>query len=100
MLLAVSFIITINTVANPRGRKGTIPLWGTNYRPQTMFAKVMFLHLSVSHSVHKRRGVCIQGEESASRLVCIWGGSAPHRILLDTVNERAVSILLECIFVL
>ena len=23
-----------------------------NYRPQTKFAKVMFLHLSVSHSVH------------------------------------------------
>ena len=23
------------------------------YRPQTMFAKVMFLHLSVSHSVHR-----------------------------------------------
>ena len=27
------------------------------YRPQTKFVKVMFLHLSVSHSVH--RGVCI-----------------------------------------
>ena len=24
------------------------------YRPQTKFAKVMFLHLSVSHSVHRR----------------------------------------------
>ena len=28
------------------------------YRPQSKFTKVMFLHLSVSHSVH--RGVCIQ----------------------------------------
>ena len=28
------------------------------YRPQTKFAKVMFLHLSVSHSVH-RGGVCL-----------------------------------------
>ena len=28
-----------------------------NYRPQTKFAKVMFLHLSISHSVH--RGVCL-----------------------------------------
>ena len=27
------------------------------YRPQTKFAKVMFLHLPVSHSVH--RGVCV-----------------------------------------
>ena len=39
------------------------PRWGTPtpedrvktyyYRPQTKFPKVMFLHLSVSHSVHK-----------------------------------------------
>ena len=29
-----------------------------HYRPQTKFAKVMFLHLSVSHSVH-RGGVCL-----------------------------------------
>ena len=34
------------------------------YRPQTKFAKVMFLHLSVSHSVHRGgmhgcRGVCV-----------------------------------------
>ena len=27
---------------------------GFHYRPQTKFAKVMFLHLSVSHSVHRR----------------------------------------------
>ena len=30
------------------------------YRPQTKFAKVMFLHLSVSHSVHGG-GVCMGG---------------------------------------
>ena len=29
------------------------------YRPQTKFVKVMFLHLSVSHSVH--RGACMVG---------------------------------------
>ena len=29
------------------------------YRPQTKFAKVMFLHPSVSHSVHRGRGVCL-----------------------------------------
>ena len=37
------------------------------YRPQTKFAKVMFLHLSVSYSVHGRgEGVCIHGWGSAS----------------------------------
>ena len=91
----------------------------------------MFLHLSVSHSVHRgdlhpggvsesREGVCIRGcsasrkgglhpgrvsasgvvlhpeRGSASRAVCI---KPPHRILWDTVNERAVRILLECILV-
>ena len=35
------------------------------YRPQTKFAKVMFLHLSVSHSVYK--GDLHQGRESVSR---------------------------------
>ena len=28
------------------------------YRPQRSCGKVMFLHLSVSHSVHRGRGVC------------------------------------------
>ena len=43
-----------------------------------------------------RTGVCIQGE------ACIQVGQnlpLPHRILRDTVNERAVRILLECILV-
>ena len=33
------------------------------YRPQTKFAKVMFLHLSVSHSVHREGGLpqCMLG---------------------------------------
>ena len=38
------------------------PIWGAPtyyYRPQTKFAKVMFLHLSVSHSVHRWEGVCL-----------------------------------------
>ena len=30
-----------------------------DYRPQTKFAKVMFLHVSVSHSVHM--GMCMAG---------------------------------------
>ena len=29
----------------------------SSYRPQTKFAKVMFLHVSVSHSVHRGRGL-------------------------------------------
>ena len=41
------------------------------YRPQTKFAKVMFLHLSVSHSVH--RGGLVLG--ACSRGVPAPGGS-------------------------
>ena len=61
------------------------------YRPQTKFAKVMFSHLSVSHSVH--RGVSVQMGRSLSR------GSLSWR-LPPYGNERAVRILLECILVL
>ena len=83
---------------------------------QTKFEKVIFLHLSVNHSAHREEGglhpgglhpggwVCIQGDlhqgESASGGAASRGGwvdQAPYRILLDTVNERAVRILLECI---
>ena len=68
----------------------------------TKFTMVMFLHLSVSHSVHRGgSAVCIQGE-SASKWGLRPGGWAdpPLRILRDTVNERAVRILLECILIL
>ena len=44
------------------------------YRPQTKFAKVMFLHLSVSHSVHGG-GVCSQGGYLLRGGVCSWGGA-------------------------
>ena len=50
------------------------------YRPQTKFAKVMFLQVCVC----PRRGE----------------GWSAWQILRDTVNERAVRILLECILVL
>ena len=78
------------------------------YRPQTKFAKVIFLHLFVSHSVH--RGACVAG-------VCAWWGACMvgacvvegacmaegacvvWQILRDMVNERVVRILLECILV-
>ena len=53
----------ITTVITIRFKNGVC----TNfYRPQTKFGKVMFLHLSVSHSVHGGGCVCIQGG-SASR---------------------------------
>ena len=58
------------------------------YRPQTKFAKVMFLHLSVSHSVH---GGGLHGGGAGG-----WAAS-PHWILRDMVNEQAVHILLKCI---
>ena len=77
----------------------------------------MFLHLSVSHSVHSGGGlhlggvciqgglyigVCIGGGVCIHRGVCIQGGWAdpPIQILWDMVNERAVRTLLECILVL
>ena len=46
--------------------------------------------ISVCHSVHK--GVCIQGGLHRG-----WATPPPNWILRDTVNERAVRILLECI---
>ena len=47
-------------------------------------------------ALHPGREVCIQGK-SASRAG--WVDPPPHRILHDTVNERVVLILLECILV-
>ena len=108
--------------------------WGTDrqrldwsyYRPQTKFAKVMFLHVSVSHSVH--RGPCVAGEcvwpwGMHGRGACMAGGVCPGGVHggghawwragghayyatppdwyyeIRSVNERAVRILLECILV-
>ena len=46
------------------------------YRPQTKFAKVMFLHVSVSHSVHRGGGggipACLTGLS--------WGGVSQHAL--------------------
>ena len=88
-----------------------------------VWGKVMFLHLSVRHSVHGGGsaswgsasgvssfwgGVCIRGVFILGG-VCIWGlwgvgiqGGGlgrPPPILWDTVNEEAVRILLGCILV-
>ena len=58
----------------------------------------------VCHSV-QGGGVCMHWE-SVPREVCTReggsasrGGQTPHWILRDTVNERALRILLECILV-
>ena len=49
------------------------------YRPQTKFAKVMFLHVSFSHSVHRGRawpgGVHARGGHACPR-GCVLGGPA------------------------
>ena len=69
----------------------------------------MFLHLSVSHSVHEgagggRKHACplchthpLPGMPPAMHPPAMH---APPRILRDAVNERVVHILLECILVL
>ena len=79
-----------------------------NYHPQTKFAKVMFLHLSVSHSVHGG-GLpqCMLGYPPGpgtpgSRHPPPWEQTSPPGaapMLGDMVNKWAVRILLECNFV-
>ena len=83
------------------------------YRPQTKFAKVMFLQVSVcprggGHAWQGGRawgacmvgggGMCGRGACMAG-WACVVGGGRAWQILRDTVNERAVRILLECILV-
>ena len=97
-----------------------------HYRPQTKFANVMFLHLSVSHSVqgggacvaggHAWQGACVAEGDMHGRGhvwngctwagVCMAGGCAwqgvcmpPGHYEIRSVNARAVHILLECILV-
>ena len=73
---------------------GTHPTGMHYYRPQRSCGKVMFLHLSVSHSV--QRVVCHHplGEQTPPRQ------TPPLRSACsDTVNKRAARILLECILV-
>ena len=72
----------------------------------------MFLHLSISHSVHGGGGEGLHPGGSASRAVCIWevcigrglGRPTPYRRLRDTVKSwRYASywnaFLFQCIFV-
>ena len=81
------------------------------YRPQTKFAKVMFLHLSVSHSVPGGGllpgGCLLRGGVSPPGEVPSLGGGGcllPGGCLVETPPPRwlllqAVCILLECILV-
>ena len=62
-----------------------------HYRPQTN-AKVMFSQVSVCPW-----GACVAGGACMAGGVC--GMHEPQQILRDTVNERAVRILLEYILV-
>ena len=49
-----------------------------HYRPQTKFAKIMFLHVSVSHSVH-RGGVHGWGRACmAGGGQCVWPAGGMH----------------------
>ena len=68
------------------------------YRPQTKFAKVMFLHLSVSHSVHGGAcvvvgGMCMAGGGRHAWWgvcmvgVCMAGGHACHTHPLPTLRD-------------
>ena len=90
--------------------------------PATKFAKVMFLHPSVILFTGGGRAwqrgmrgsggsqLCVaEGMHGRERGACMgWGHAwqggvhgthAPRQILRDTVNERVVHILLECILV-
>ena len=73
------------------------------YRPQTKFAKVMFLHLSVSHSVHGGMSASLHAgiHPPVSRQSPESRHPPPAQCMLgDTGNKRAVSILLERILVI
>ena len=107
-------------LANNRGRGTEIYILYVVFTARKRSCgNVMFLHLSVSHSVHRGEGMSASRGSASSRVCIQWGGlhpwgvciqrglhpggfgltPPPHRIPRDTVNERAVRILLECILV-
>ena len=57
---AFSFALTLIRIDESTVQLQGVPhsSFSYNYRPQMKFAKVMFLHLSVSHSV-QREGICL-----------------------------------------
>ena len=79
------------------------PQASRNYRPQCSCGKVMFLHLSVSHSVHGARGCLADNPlgrhpqaDTPTPTQCMLGCTPPSRRPL----QRTVRILLECFLVL
>ena len=86
------------------------------YRPQTKFAKVMFLQVSVCPrgGMHGCRGACMvkgacvakegayvaKGACMVKGACVVKGGGGMRGIQQDKINERAGRILLECILVL
>ena len=63
------------------------------------FVKVMFLHLSVSHSVHRGVGLSAYWDTPPGQTP-LGADIPPAQCMLgDTGNKRAVRILLECILV-
>ena len=94
-------------------RRGQVLLHIFYYRPQTKFAKVMFLHLSV---ILFTWGGCLPqcmlgytpsradiplGADTPGIRHPPWGADTPTAqcMLGDMGNKRAVRILLECILV-
>ena len=95
---------TLDTIGSSYRAKGTIYVF---LKPvNEVWGKVMFLHLSVTHSVrrgylpHYILGYTTPRETAPSRQTPPPDRQPPPRILRDTLNKRAVRILLECILVL
>ena len=88
-----------------RGRSGNPGIWGENLLlppANEVWGKVMFLQASVILSTGRWGKIYIQrGRVCIQEGICIQGvgGKTPQWILRDTVNERTVRILLECILV-
>ena len=82
----------------------TSNMFNPRYRPQTKFAKVMFLRLSVSHSVHKGEGVPGQvhplDRKTPLGRYTPLAGTPPGAVYAEIrATKRVVRILLECILV-
>ena len=78
----------------------------TFYRPQRSCGKVMFLHLSVSHSVHRGRGVSVREtpwtethQQRSPQTETPQTETPMDRDPPLYSNEQAVHILLKCILV-
>ena len=63
-------------------RTDSVGKYADFYRPQTQFAKIMFLHLSVSHSVHRGEylGRCHPGQVHPMAGTPPWAGTPPRQV--------------------